>query len=247
MDSAQTTGAIMLILSTANVLSWILASQGVGDALARWLGELSGGPTIFLLLTIALLVVMGAAMEGCPALILCAPLLLPIGRRLGLIPLHDGIVLVVAMGVGVFSPPIGVGLYIARAICRARIEETVREYLPYPVVLLAAVIVIAFVPWFTLVPPWTLHLSSQIGPPPVAPRRCRGGLDVVLGAWREGPRRRRMWHGTRLPATRRCSIGPGGGGSRGLVPGTAVSWEARAVGPRPSGVARDVRTARREP
>lgn len=100
-------------------------------------------------------------MEGFPALILFAPLLLPIGTRLGLVPLHYGIVLVVAMGVGVFSPPLGVGLYIACAICRATVEETIREYLPYYLVLVVALLVIAFVPWVTLVVPQMLHLSLR--------------------------------------------------------------------------------------
>jgi TRAP-type C4-dicarboxylate transport system permease large subunit len=98
--------------------------------------------------------------EGLPALINLAPLLLPIAPGLGLSQLHYAIVLLIAMGVGAFLPPAGVGFYVACAIIGTDIETASRAMLPYLVVLVITLLIVAFVPWFTVFLPGALNLGG---------------------------------------------------------------------------------------
>jgi TRAP-type C4-dicarboxylate transport system permease large subunit len=115
---------------------------------------------LFLLASIVVLVVLGSLLEGLPALLILAPLLLPIAAQLGISDLHYGIVLLIAMGVGAFLPPLGIGFYIACAIARAPMGRAARMMVPYTVVLFAGLLVVTFVPWFTLALPRALGLAQ---------------------------------------------------------------------------------------
>jgi TRAP-type C4-dicarboxylate transport system permease large subunit len=108
--------------------------------------SLESGTWLFMLLSIAILIVMGSVLEGAAALIIFGPLLVPVASHLGIAPLHYGVVLVIAMGIGLFAPPLGLGLYGACLIGKVPVEETVRPMLGYLGLLLACLLVIAFVP-----------------------------------------------------------------------------------------------------
>jgi TRAP-type C4-dicarboxylate transport system permease large subunit len=105
---------------------------------------------VFLLLSIAILIVMGSILEGAAALIIFGPLLIPVAGHIGINELHFGVVLVIAMGIGLFAPPLGLGLYGACLIGGVPIETTVRPILGYLGLLLLCLLVIAFVPDLTL-------------------------------------------------------------------------------------------------
>jgi len=107
--------------------------------------------------SVVLLIVIGSRLEGLPALIILAPLLLPIAVHMGVNAVQYGIVLILAMGVGAFIPPIGVGFYVSAAVAGADIESAARTMLPYAVVLVLAVLLIAFVPEITLLVPRLLE------------------------------------------------------------------------------------------
>ena len=104
------------------------------------------GIWLFMLLSIAVLIVMGSVLEGAAALIIFGPLLLPVAVKLGIDPLHFGVVLVIAMGIGLFAPPLGLGLYGACLIGKVPIEQTVKPIMGYLGLLLLCLLVIAFVP-----------------------------------------------------------------------------------------------------
>ena len=109
----------------------------------------NAGPWAFMLLSIVILIVMGSVLEGAAALIIFGPLLVPVAATLGILPLHYGVVLVIAMGIGLFAPPLGLGLYGACLIGRVQIEETVKPMMCWLGLLLACLLVIAFVPAIT--------------------------------------------------------------------------------------------------
>ena len=102
----------------------------------------------FLALTIAVFVVIGALLEGLPALLIFGPILFPISRAVGVDPVHYGIVIVAAMGIAFFLPPVGVGLSIAAGIARVDIDDVSRTYVPYLVALLIGLALIAAFPAF---------------------------------------------------------------------------------------------------
>jgi TRAP-type C4-dicarboxylate transport system permease large subunit len=91
-----------------------------------------------------------------PALLIFGPILFPISRSLGIDPVHYGIVIIAAMGIAFFLPPVGVGLSIAAGIARVDIDDVSRSYMPYLIALLIGLALIAAFPWVTLVLPQVL-------------------------------------------------------------------------------------------
>jgi tripartite ATP-independent transporter DctM subunit len=152
VDAATRSGLIMFIVAAAQALAFVLTLQQVPHALGDALIHLSqtSGTWLFMLLSIAILIVMGSVLEGAAALIIFGPLLVPVAAQLGIAPLHFGVVLVVAMGIGLFAPPLGLGLYGACLIGNVPIEDTVKPIMGYLGLLLLCLIVIAFVPGLTM-------------------------------------------------------------------------------------------------
>jgi TRAP-type C4-dicarboxylate transport system permease large subunit len=117
------------------------------------LGGMGNSTVIFMLGSIVLLIVVGVLLEGLPSLNVVAPLLIPIAGKLGLSELHYSLVLIIAMGIGGFMPLAGVGFYVCCAIMRCDIERASRAALPYMIMILVGLLVVAFVPWFALALP----------------------------------------------------------------------------------------------
>ena len=146
--SAVRSGMVLFIVAAAQSLAYVLTLQQIPHAIAEVLVALSAahGAWLFLLLSIVILIVMGSVLEGAAALIIFGPLLMPVARQLGVDPLHYGIILVIGMGIGLFAPPLGLGLYGACLIGGVEIEETVKPILKYLGLLLICLILIAFIP-----------------------------------------------------------------------------------------------------
>ena len=150
LDTVALSGAILLIIATATSMGWALTQSGFAQQLADILGHAPGGKTGIMLLSIVLFVVLGSVLEGIPAMVLFGPLLFPVAKAAGINEVHYAIVAVLAMGVGLFSPPVGIGFYGACAIGKADPEAAVVPILPYLAALIVALLVIAFVPWISL-------------------------------------------------------------------------------------------------
>jgi tripartite ATP-independent transporter DctM subunit len=148
IQSATRSGLVLFIVAAAQSLAFILTLQQVPHAVGELMLSLSGshGVWLFMLLSISVLIVMGSVLEGAAALIIFGPLLLPVAVKLGIDPLHFGVVLVISMGLGLFAPPLGLGLYGACLIGNVPIEQTVKPIMGYLGLLLLCLLVIAFVP-----------------------------------------------------------------------------------------------------
>jgi tripartite ATP-independent transporter DctM subunit len=148
VQAATRSGLVLFIVAAAQSLAFILTLQQVPHAIGEMMLALSGthGVWLFMLLSIAVLIVMGSVLEGAAALIIFGPLLLPVAVTLGINPLHFGVVLVIAMGIGLFAPPLGLGLYGACLIGNVPIEQTVKPIMGYLGLLFLCLLVIAFVP-----------------------------------------------------------------------------------------------------
>lgn len=150
IDGAVLSGMVLFILAAASGFSWTLTVANLPQRLVDLLNGIDNSAALFLLGSMVLLIVVGSLLEGLPALIILAPLLLPIAGQIGLSQLHFGIVLLIAMGIGAFLPPVGVGFYVACAIMRTDIERASRAMIPYLLVLIVGLLIVAFAPWFTL-------------------------------------------------------------------------------------------------
>jgi tripartite ATP-independent transporter DctM subunit len=158
VQAATRSGLVLFIVAAAQALAFVLTLQQVPHALGELMVSLSrdSGTWLFMLLSIMILIVMGSVLEGAAALIIFGPLLVPVAGQLGIAPLHYGVVLVIAMGIGLFAPPLGLGLYGACLIGNVPIEQTVRPMLGYLGLLLVCLLVIAFVPGLALWLPYAL-------------------------------------------------------------------------------------------
>lgn len=152
MHAANRSGLILFIVAAAQALAFILTLEQVphmlGDALIKLTH--SSGSWLFLLLSMAILIVMGAVLEGAAALIIFGPLLMPVAVQLGMEPLHFGILIVLSMGVGFFAPPLGLGLYGCCLVGNVPIEKTVKPVMGYIGLLLVCMVLLAFVPELTM-------------------------------------------------------------------------------------------------
>jgi C4-dicarboxylate transporter, DctM subunit len=152
-QSGMITATTLWVLAAASAFAWVLVREWVPQALGEWIAGVGAGRAGFMALTIVVFVLIGALLEGLPALLIFGPILYPISRTVGIDPVHYGIVIVAAMGIAFFLPPVGVGLAIASGIGRADIDAVSRAYVPYLIALLIGLILIAAFPWFTLVLP----------------------------------------------------------------------------------------------
>ncbi|MCZ2403573.1 TRAP transporter large permease subunit [Paenarthrobacter sp. Z7-10] len=159
--SASLSGMILFIVAAAQAVTYVLTAQQVPQAMAQILVGLAHahGTWLFLLLCTAMLIVMGSVLEGAPALIIFGPLLLPIAGELGVDQLQFGILLILAMGLGLFSPPLGVGLYTACAIGGVPMEKVARPMMKYLAAIVVVLIGIIFIPWLTQALPHALGLG----------------------------------------------------------------------------------------
>jgi C4-dicarboxylate transporter DctM subunit len=151
--SGVVTATTLWVLAAASAFAWILVREWVPQTLGEWIGGVGAGKAGLLAMTVVLFVVIGALLEGLPALLIFGPILFPISRTVGLDPVHYGIVIIAAMGIAFFLPPVGVGLSIAAGIARVDIDDVSRTYFPYLIALLAGLGLIAAFPVLTLVLP----------------------------------------------------------------------------------------------
>jgi tripartite ATP-independent transporter DctM subunit len=152
-DTAALTGVLLFIFAAASGFSWTLTVAYLPQRLVALLHAVGNSTEIFMVGSIALLVIVGVLLEGLPSLNVLAPLLIPIAGKLGLSELHYALVLIIAMGIGGFMPLAGVGFYVCCAIMRCDIEQASRAMLPYVIMVLVGLLIVAFVPWFALALP----------------------------------------------------------------------------------------------
>jgi tripartite ATP-independent transporter DctM subunit len=146
VETAALSGAILLILGTASAMAWAITQSGIVQQLSVFLTSLPGGSIAFLAVTVLVFLILGCLLEGLPAVLLLAPIMFPIAKKLGIHDIHYSMVVVCAMNVGLMMPPIGVGFYIACRIGGAKPDDVITAIWPYIAALLVGVIVIAAVP-----------------------------------------------------------------------------------------------------
>lgn len=149
-STASLSGAILFIIGTATAMAWGLTQSGFSESLATAMTDLPGGVAVFLLASIIAFAVLGAVLEGIPAVVLFAPLLFPIAREMGVHEVHYAMVVILSMGLGLFAPPIGVGYYAACAIARVNPDAGMRKIGAYLIALLVGILVIAAFPWLSI-------------------------------------------------------------------------------------------------
>jgi tripartite ATP-independent transporter DctM subunit len=149
VETASLSGAILLIIGCATAMAWALTQSGFSNSLVSLMSGVPGGKFGFMVVSLLAFVVLGSVLEGIPAIVLFGPLLFPVARALGVNEVHYAMVVIFAMGLGLFAPPFGVGFYAACAIGKVPPEQAFSRVWPHLGALFVALLVIAAVPWIS--------------------------------------------------------------------------------------------------
>lgn len=150
IETASLSGAILLIIGSATGMAWGLTQSGFSRALATAMTGLPGGAATFIAVSILAFVVLGSVLEGIPAIVLFGPLLFPIAKAVGVHEVHYAVIIILAMGLGLFAPPFGVGYYAACAIGRVDPAEGIKPIWGYMLALLIGLVIVAVFPWISI-------------------------------------------------------------------------------------------------
>jgi tripartite ATP-independent transporter DctM subunit len=153
LQSGLTTGMALFLIATANIFSWILATQQVPQLATNFFLSISKSPYIYLLLVNLLLFGVGCVMDNLAALIIFTPILAPIATMLGINPIHFGLVVSVNLVIGLLTPPVGLCLFMACTIARIRLEEITRKIWPFLLIETGVLMLITYVPDLVLTIP----------------------------------------------------------------------------------------------
>lgn len=150
VETVALTGTIMIIIALAGAMSWALTQSGFADTLVSLMTGLPGGKFTFLAVSIVAFIIFGSILEGIPAIVLFGPLLVPVAQSLGVHPVQYAMVVLLSMGLGLFSPPFGYGYYTACAIAKVSPDDAMWNMVPYLAALFAAIVLIAAFPWLSI-------------------------------------------------------------------------------------------------
>jgi tripartite ATP-independent transporter DctM subunit len=146
---------VLLLVGTSMALSFVLAYERIPDAIQQWFIALGAGRVVTLLAINAILLVAGTVLDITPAVLIFAPMLLPIVEPLGVDPIHFGIIMVLNLCIGLCTPPVGSVLFLGCSVSGAPITAVSRALLPLYVVMIAALLLVTLLPEISLaLPRW---------------------------------------------------------------------------------------------
>lgn len=148
--AVRTTAMVMLIIGSAATFGFMLAILEAPIRLADGVRAISDEPWIILLVVLAVLLLLGTFMDMAPLIIITTPIFQPLVMDVGMDPVHFGIVMMLALGIGLVTPPVGSVLFVGASIGRIRIEDTIKTIWPFYAALVVALLLTTFIPWLTL-------------------------------------------------------------------------------------------------
>ncbi|MBL1405734.1 MAG: TRAP transporter large permease subunit [Rhizobiales bacterium] len=150
VDTAMMTGAVMFIIMASSTIQWLMTSAGVSQSLAIWVADTFSSPWMVILALNIVMLIIGAFLDLPAAILLLGPLFVIIGNSIGLDTVQLGIMMVVNLSVGLYTPPIGTTLFISAAIAKVGIGETVKALVPFYLVALAVLMMVSYLPFLTI-------------------------------------------------------------------------------------------------
>lgn len=144
------TGVIMFLLATSSAMSFAMSMTGIPGALSKLILGISQSPKIILLVVTLFLLVVGAFMDIGPAILIFTPILLPIMVRIGVDPVHFGILMVYNLAIGTITPPVGSGLYVGASVGQVKVEDLIKPLIPFYIAIIAVLMLITYLPELTL-------------------------------------------------------------------------------------------------
>ena len=150
LQCGVTTSVVFLLIGTSMAMSWVLASENVPQNISASLLSLTSNKIVLLLMINAILLVVGTFMDMTPAVLIFTPIFLPIVVKLGLHPLHFGIIIIMNLCIGLCTPPVGTCLFLGCGIAETTVTKVIRHILPFFVAMIITLLICTFVPWISM-------------------------------------------------------------------------------------------------
>ncbi|WP_046866826.1 TRAP transporter large permease [Microvirga massiliensis] len=152
LQSFTTSATVMLVIGATTALAWVITLEGVPFLLVDAIRSITSSTAVFLLIVNVLLLLLGIFLEPVPALVLTAPLLLPVAKAMGVDPVHFGLIVTCNLALGLFTPPVGGTLFVAAKIANARMGKITRDLVPMFVICLVVLAIVTYIPGFVMAP-----------------------------------------------------------------------------------------------
>ena len=157
METIETTATVLFIIAAASIFAWVLTTTQVTEAIAGWVLSISSSPAVFLLLANVFLLFVGCFLETIAAITILVPVFMPIVAKLGIDPVHFGLIMVLNLMIGLLTPPVGMVLFVLQKVAKLSFEQTVRAVLPWLWPLLVTLALITYVPALVLWLPGVIY------------------------------------------------------------------------------------------
>lgn len=158
LNTALSTATVTMLIATATLFGWVLTFEQIPQHIVEWMGSFTSSPWVFLLLINLFLLINGIWMDELATLIILLPIFMPLVKAFGIDPVHFGIVICLNSTIGLLTPPVGAGLFIASAVGKVKLETLMKEIWPF---LIVAIIVLMLI---TYMPQIVLWIPSMFGP-----------------------------------------------------------------------------------
>lgn len=150
VDVYTTTAVITMLIAMANIFGWMLAFEQVPQTIASWMVSISDSTIIFLLLVNIFLLILGMFMDGIAALIILVPIFMPLLPLYDVNPIHFGIIICINLTIGILTPPVGSGLFVASSITNVTIGSLVKALWPFLITSIIILLILTYVPSLSL-------------------------------------------------------------------------------------------------
>jgi tripartite ATP-independent transporter DctM subunit len=153
LKTVETTAIVMLLIGTSSAMSWILSYENIPQNISATLLSLTESKILILLMVNLILLIVGTFMDMTPAILIFTPIFLPVVVKLGITPLHFGIMMVLNLCIGLCTPPVGSVLFVGCGIGKTSITAITKSLLPFYVVMILVLLLITYIPWLSLALP----------------------------------------------------------------------------------------------
>ena len=150
MDTIETTASVLFIVTSASIFAWLLTVSQAAESLSQLILSMTQNKWVFLLLVNALLLFVGCFLDTIAAITILVPILLPIAIKLGIDPVHLGLIMTLNLMIGLLHPPLGMVLFVLARVSKLSVEQTTMAILPWLVPLFLSLAAITFIPDLTL-------------------------------------------------------------------------------------------------
>lgn len=146
VSTARLTASVTFIVGTAAAMGWVVSALQIPQSLAKFCLNYINSPTLFLLFTNILLLIVGCLLDGAPAVLLLAPILAPVASSYGIDPIHFGVVMCMNLTIGLITPPIGILLFVASNVTRTKLSDLYKSVWPFVICAIIILFIITYVP-----------------------------------------------------------------------------------------------------